>query len=715
MTYAIDMPLSLGYTPLTATTTNNIPPFLRLPFRSSGVEACTGMTSIPRESNISAVAARLRGPALALALLALGATLLLWLLPVDARRESHIGNLLGTLVFITAAAISIAVLCIRSFLRTGAWPVLWLGAGSLAFGLSVPLSNLFLPLFGVNAGVTMHNLGAFIAGALHVIGAFFAVNHIPPQDVGPRRHSVVRQVFGGVLILMTLIALGAALGRLPPFFIQGQGGTPLRQMIVGVDVVLFLIAGLVFLRHYALDHAERARSVMIYWYALGLLLISLGLAGILLITATGTPLNWLGRASQWLGGLYLLVAALVTFTEARARRMSFDEVLASYFLRGEAHLRHLLNSIPDAIVFTDREFRITYWNGGAEVVYGWRSEEVLGRHAREIIYTRWPDEAARDRAAATLVDGGSLKTEVIERHRDGHEIVVLSTVSAVRDDRGQVIGAVAINRDITERRAADEEIRRLNAGLAERAAQLEASNRELEAFAYSVSHDLRAPLRGMAGYAQALEEDCTGQLDATGQEYVRQLRVNAQRMGELIDDLLALARVGRQQVERVPVDPAEIARAAWDELRAEWEPRTCDFRVAALPPAMADPTLVKQVYSNLLSNAVKFTRRRDCSVIEIGFEPNAGGMDASGAVTTGAPAYFVRDNGIGFDVQHVDKVFGLFTRLHRAEEYEGTGVGLAIVQRIAERHGGRVWAASQPDRGATFYFTLGDGAVERGD
>lgn len=653
---------------------------------------------------------RFKGPALALAVLVLVATLLLWLLDIGAQRESLVVNLLGTLVFITAASILIAAISIRSFLRTGAWPVLWLGAGSLAFGLAVPLSNAWLALFGSNAGVTTHNLGALVAAILHCLGAFFTINRIPPHEPIPARRAIVRQVYAATLLMIALITLGAALNRLPPFFIQGQGGTPLRQLIVAIDALLFFLAGLVFARHYALTAAPA-----IYWYALGLMLTALGLAGILMISATGTPLNWLGRISQWIGGLYLLAAALITRRDARARGLAPDEVLAGYFLRSETSLRRFFDSMGDAIVVTDQNFNITFWNRGAEAIYGWRGEEVIGQPAADVIRTEWNGRGSRQETAAELRAGRAWEGEAFHRHRNGRAFAVQSTISPVRDEAGRFLGAIAVNRDITARRAAEEEIRRLNAGLAERAAQLEASNRELEAFAYSVSHDLRAPLRGIAGYAEALDEDCGAQLDDTGREYLRLLRQNAGRMSDLIDDLLALSRVGRQQVERVRVDMAEVARAAWAELAPQLGSRRVEFTIAAMPPGIADPTLVKQVYANLLSNALKFTRPRDCAIIDVGFAEAPPGVDGRAAQVGPAAAWFVRDNGIGFDMAHAGQVFGLFQRLHRPEEYEGTGVGLAIVQRIVERHGGRVWAAGEPGRGATFYFTLGDQASGKTD
>ena len=235
--------------------------------------------------------------------------------------------------------------------------------------------------------------------------------------------------------------------------------------------------------------------------------------------------------------------------------------------------------------------------------------------------------------------------------------------------------------------------------VAERTAELQAANKELEAFSYSVSHDLRAPLRALDGFSRILLEEHAPQLADEAQHYLRLLRRNAQQMGQLIDDLLSFSRLSRQPLRKQPVAPAEVVRRVWEELRAEREGRRVEFALGELPECQADPALLKQVYANLLANALKFTRKREVARIEVGCREEAGQV-----------VYFVKDNGVGFDMQYAHKLFGVFQRLRRAEDYEGTGVGLALVQRIVQRHGGRAWAKAEVDKGAEFCFTLGGGA-----
>jgi len=256
--------------------------------------------------------------------------------------------------------------------------------------------------------------------------------------------------------------------------------------------------------------------------------------------------------------------------------------------------------------------------------------------------------------------------------------------------------------DVTESKQAEAAIRQLNADLAKQATQLETANKELEAFSYSVSHDLRAPLRAIDGFSRVLEEKYSAQLPPEGLRFLGLVRDNAKRMGQLIDDLLAFSRLGRMAMHAQPVDMSALVREVLADLSREQNGSPVDIVVGDLPPCLGDASLLNQVWMNLLSNALKFTSKRENPRIEIGVlpPPQRQANDAMG------PVYFVRDNGAGFDMRYANKLFGVFQRLHRVSEFDGTGVGLAIVQRVIQRHGGRIWAEGAVGHGATFFFTL---------
>jgi len=335
-------------------------------------------------------------------------------------------------------------------------------------------------------------------------------------------------------------------------------------------------------------------------------------------------------------------------------------------------------------------------------------DEILGYQPGEFPRTidAWGEAIHGDdvpRVNATLgrhlKEGEAYYEEYRIKCKDGTYRYWTDRGTAMRDEKGEPYRMIGACSDITERKRAEEEIHKLNAELEQRVrdrtAQLEAANKELEAFSYSVSHDLRAPLRAIDGFSRVVLEDYTGKLDDEGKRYLNIIRSNTQKMGHLIDDLLAFSRLGRQEIRASGIDMGKLAKAVSEELKLAVPERKLKFTINTLIPAQGDQAMIRQVFVNLLSNAVKFTRPKDVSTIEVG--------GSSGENET---IYYVKDKGVGFDMQYVNKLFGVFQRLHSSEEFEGTGVGLAIVQRIIHRHGGRVWAEGKVGEGATFYFSL---------
>jgi light-regulated signal transduction histidine kinase (bacteriophytochrome) len=294
-----------------------------------------------------------------------------------------------------------------------------------------------------------------------------------------------------------------------------------------------------------------------------------------------------------------------------------------------------------------------------------------------------------------LLCSGRWEGELKRTKADGTPVVVSSRWSLRRDESEQAVAILETNNDITERKHREEEVQRLNQELAKRSLELEGTNKELEAFAYSVSHDLRAPLRHMAGYTELLQKRISSVVDEKGHRYMQMMLESAKRMGTLIDDLLAFSRIGRTETQKTLVNLDQLVKEALTEIRHDTEGRKIAWKIGALPSFYGDRSMLRLALVNLFSNAVKFTRTRPEAEIEIG--------SVNG--NSGELVVFIRDNGVGFDMKYANKLFGVFQRLHQSNAFEGTGIGLATVQRILHRHGGRVWAEGLVDKGATFYFS----------
>ena len=362
--------------------------------------------------------------------------------------------------------------------------------------------------------------------------------------------------------------------------------------------------------------------------------------------------------------------------------------------KSEEGFRAVAETATEAIVSADKRGHITYFNPGAERIFGYAARDVIGSPLTLLMPQRF-HEAHRQGLSRFLSTGQARvigrTVELVGQRKEGTEFPLELSLASWK--AGGETYFTGILRDITERKRLEQEVQ-------QRSAAFEAANKELEAFSYSVSHDLRAPLRAIDGFSRILLEDHIAHLPADAQRYLHAVRNNSQQMGRLIDDLLTFARLSRQPLSKQLVRPADLVQQCVEELRAEQQGRRVEMAIGDLPACQADPALLKQVWLNLISNALKYTRKQEMAFIAVGCQEQ-----------DSATAYFVRDNGVGFDMRYADKLFGVFQRLHRAEEYAGTGVGLAIVQRIIHRHGGRVWAEAAVNHGATFYFTLQGAAL----
>ena len=371
----------------------------------------------------------------------------------------------------------------------------------------------------------------------------------------------------------------------------------------------------------------------------------------------------------------------------------------------EIRFRLLIDAVKDyAIISLDADGLVTSWNSGAERLKGYSADEMIGQHVsrlyrKEDIERGNLQNELRQAAAAGHVEGEGWRVR-----KDGSQFWAEVVTSGLRAADDELIGFVIIDRDISARRAAEKQIQALNLELTQRVDELGGVNRELESFSYSVSHDLRAPLRHVDGFARILKEEHSAKMTPEAIIYLDRILTAATHMGQLIDDLLNLAKIGRLELRRERAQIAGLVKQAIAELPPEAKERNIEWWVEPLPELNCDARLLKLIFTNLLSNAVKFTRNQANAVIEVGSR-----------VTDGQATIFVRDNGVGFDMQYADKLFGVFQRLHRQEDFEGTGIGLATVQRIVRRHGGEIWAESQLNSGTTFFFTLGPRSEASGE
>jgi len=402
---------------------------------------------------------------------------------------------------------------------------------------------------------------------------------------------------------------------------------------------------------------------------------------------SGTRVPVLAGSAMLEGEARECISFVLDLTERKEAQAAFTKMREERLVDEKArHLAAIVDSSDEAIIGKSLEGLITSWNQGAHRIFGYTADEIVGKPISLLI------PPGREREEPTILEtvakGEIQRFDTVRRRKNGEEIDVAVTISPVRDAMGHIVGISKVARDITEQRRAEQALAR-----AKEAA--EAASRELEAFSYSVAHDLRAPLRGMNGFAQVLLEDYADKFDAEGRDCLDEICSNARKMGSLIDGLLSLSRVSRGDWKPEPVDLSALVRDTTAQL-AETDPgRHVSIVAQAHVTADMDPSLARVLVANLIGNAWKFTTHATAPRIEFGV-----------LAREGAQTFYVRDNGAGFDMEHAAKMFAPFQRLHTVAEFPGTGIGLATVQRVVRRHGGRIWAEGKVGEGATFYFTL---------
>jgi PAS domain S-box-containing protein len=436
--------------------------------------------------------------------------------------------------------------------------------------------------------------------------------------------------------------------------------------------------------------------------------------------------------SIYKGLTFVVVTAVMLSGLLRMELMALKRA-QSAFHESERNYRELVENANSIILRWNPEGQITFLNEFGLRFFGYTAAEILGRHVMDTIVpaTESSGRDLRPLMAQICSNPVAFEQNVNENvRRNGERAWIAWTNRIFWDAEGHVAGILSVGTDITELKRAEDTIRDLNTSLEqrvrERTAQLETANRDLESFTYSVSHDLRAPLRAINGFVSILLENYGKNLDDEGRRVCAVISNNTRNMSHLIDDLLTFSRVGRAALHPAPLNMESLMGSLFLELTTPEDRQRIDFRVGALPPAWGDPILMRQVWVNLLSNAIKYSSKKERAVIEVGSMT----MAEYGARPVVAPVidpawasveppqqpappidpsqivYFIRDNGVGFDMRYVKKLFNVFQRLHSESEFEGTGVGLAIVQRIVQLHGGRVWAEAEPDKGATFFLSM---------
>jgi len=542
-------------------------------------------------------------------------------------------------------------------------------------------------LDGVHMAITMggsRGIEATALGANLPLETTWALpTYILPAGVGAslwllHRNSGLRPVqFGLGLVALSVGVIAASL-VLPQYI---PNWLSITQPTLALTPALWMVVGVFCWRW-----REAARTLP--WFALMAVLLCLGDFAMVFSRAASDTASILAHLGKFTGSLVMLISKM---------QMASTDLVER--LRTEAKFRGLLESAPDAIVVVNAGGKMTFVNSQTEALFGYKRDELIGRGVEQLIPPRFrsahPAHVRRffvTPHARPMSKGRDLSG----LRRDGSEFPVEISLSPLETEEGVLVSASI--RDITTRKQSENEIRRLNHTLEERAKELAAANKELEAFTYTAAHDLRAPLRHMHGYSTFLKESWYGRLDEEGRHFLDRIMTSTQGMAMLLDDLLNFSRLGRVEMQKHEVKMADlVARIRGDLEASEPDARRVKWEVGKLPEVEGDLSLLHQVLVNLISNAVKYSRKVSEPRVLIGSQ-----YDDDDEMFT----VFVRDNGAGFDMEYKNKLFQVFQRLHRSKDFEGTGIGLAIVRRIVERHGGRVWAEGAVGQGATFYFSL---------
>ena len=700
------------------------------------------------------------------------------------------------IIFLTLIMLFVSLLAVRSYLVKKSAIIMLLGSGTLAIGLGGLIAGIAILGNNPNSTVSIYNTSACISGFLILTSAILSIT---------MRSKILRSSWpflASYLAVITLISVVAFLVYIhvwPVYFVQGTGPTAINLAVLYATITLFAVSAILLLIHSVKDGLNFR-----IWYGLGLGLIAVGLFGVSLQMGIGDPLNWMGRISQYLGAVYILIAIILSIRETHVWLLpwqqslyeteekyhslytsmnegvalhkilynqagqaadyiimdvnpSYEEILGlkredvinrkaseiygtanppyldiyssvaetgnpktfeTYFepmnryfnisvfspkqgefatifenitrrKKAEKQIEYhslLLSKVNDAIIGSDSNFQINYWNKGAEQMYGYTEAEAWGKTTIELLR---PTYAAgeREKIIDELKRQDSSKAIIHTRHRNGTEVIAEVNSTRIKDEAGSTSGYVVVYHDITKRQKATEELKRSSEELAK-------TNADLKQFAYVASHDLREPLRMITSFLQLLERRYKDQLDQNANEFIGFAVDGAKRLDKMIMDLLEYSRVANQQMQFNDVGLQEVMDRVLSDLKVLIKENGAQITYDSLPTIWSDENLLVRLFQNLISNSIKY-RREEAPIIHISAEKEGNKY-----------VFIVKDNGMGIDPQNLERIFTLFHRLHTHEEYEGSGIGLTIAQRIVHQHGGEIWAESEPGKGSAFYFTI---------
>ncbi len=588
-------------------------------------------------------------------------------------------------VFITLVSLITAVIAITSYFRIGLWRYLALASGSLVFGLTALLSGSLMRIYGLNVSITTYNIASLMTAFCYSFSVL-RYGSISVTD----RFPIKRVVAASITLVITIsvvvaIVLLSIMNVFPPFFVQGIGSTPIRQVVLGLVIVLMASTSINIFR----DFLETKISFN-YWFTLGLFCMTIGFVGVLIIKTGGNLLNWGSRSAQYIGNLFLLFAVISSILKTRSKNSSFDEIVSTIFQDPVFNYKLIMETDPNGIIVMNYQGLVLSWNSNAENLFGYNRNEVVGSSLDSLIFPNnydTIDSILKSLQKQPIDKKNIINADIEASCKDGSKIPISFSIAGTRTGLGWM--GVASIRDNTYRIKAEQNLKQY-------AASLKASNVELETFAYSVSHDLRTPLRTMDSFSEIVLMEYGDTLDETGKDYLNRIRKASKAMSQLIEDILKLSKITRTEMHKERVNLSELVLTIADELKQNHPDHESEI---ILMPGMidfGDKAFLQILIQNILENSWKYANDQTEIRIEVGYSNQ-----------NEENVYFIKDNGIGFDMNFYDKLFEPFQRLHSDKQYSGNGIGLATAKRIVNRHGGKIWAESEIGKGTTLYFTLG--------